>query len=207
MNDNQRQISADNELLVRELKVKAAQLEQANRELAARERHLRAIFDTEPGCLKLLAADGSLLEMNPAGLRMLEADSFQQVEKHCVYPLVVEPHRPAFRELIAKAFRGESGALEFEIVGLKGGRRWLEMAATPLRDDAGGIIALLGISRDITESKRAEQELQTQLVELRRWQQATLGREDRVLELKHEVNKLCQRLGEPPPYATEAGAP
>jgi PAS domain S-box-containing protein len=129
---------------------------QAEAALRASEERLRAIFDTEPECVKLLAADGALLEMNPAGLRMIEADSFRQVEHLCVYPLVVEEHRPAFRQLTEKVFLGESGVLEFEIVGLKGGRRWLETHASPLRDAAGKITALLGITRDITERRRAE---------------------------------------------------
>ncbi len=33
----------------------------------------RKIFDTSPECIKLIAADGTLLEMNPAGLAMIEA--------------------------------------------------------------------------------------------------------------------------------------
>jgi hypothetical protein len=36
--------------------------------------------------------------------------------------------------------------------------------------------------------------------ELTRWHNVTLGREDRVLELKGEVNRLLARLGEPPRY-------
>jgi len=132
------------------------ELRRQTRELAAREARLRAIIDSEPECVKLLAADGSLLEMNPAGLRMLEADSFAQVENRCVYPLVDGEYRRAFRELNEKVFAGGSGTLEFEIVGLKGGRRWLETHATPLRDEFGGVTALLGITRDVTGRKQAE---------------------------------------------------
>ena len=40
------------------------------------------------------------------------------------------------------------------------------------------------------ERKRTEAELQRQLHELQRWHEATLGREDRILELKREVNEL-----------------
>ncbi len=135
---------------------------QAGMKLAASESRLRAIINTEPECVKLLAPDGSLLEINPAGLRMLEADRFEQIEKHCIYPLVVEEHRQAFKELNEKVFAGKSGILEFQIIGLKGGRRWLETHASPLRDAVGQVTAALGITRDITEQKRAEQELRYQ---------------------------------------------
>lgn len=132
------------------------------------EAQLRAIFDNEPECVKLLGADGSLLEMNPAGLRMIEADSFQQVENCCLYLLVVEEHRQAFKELNEKVFAGGSGTLEFQVVGLKGGRRWLETHANPLRDASGKVTALLGITRDITERKQAEAALLASEVRYRR---------------------------------------
>ena len=131
---------------------------QAGMKLVASESRLRAIINTEPECVKLLAADGALLEMNPAGLRMIEADAFDQVANHCVYPLVVAAHRAAFQQLLEKVFAGESGILEFQIVGLKGGQRWLDMHASPLRDAAGQVTALLGIARDITSRKHAEAE-------------------------------------------------
>ena len=48
---------------------------QAEQELAASERRLRTIFESEPECVKVLGPNSTLQEMNPAGLRMIEADS------------------------------------------------------------------------------------------------------------------------------------
>ena len=141
---------------------------QVEAKLAARENRLRSIIDTQPECVKLLAADGALLEMNPAGLRMLEVDSFEQVKGRSVYPFVAGEYRAAFRALTKKIFAGESGTLEFQIIGLKGTQRWLETIASPMRDANGKIIVLLGITRDITERKKAaemRQALETQLRE------------------------------------------
>ena len=128
----------------------------------AGEAYLRAIFETEPECVKLLAADGSLLDMNPAGLRMLEADSLAQVKGQCVFPLIADDHRVAFRELGERIFRGESGMLEFQMIGLKGTQRWLETHASPLRDASGKIIALLGVTRDVTARRQSEELLDGQ---------------------------------------------
>ncbi|HEX6734879.1 MAG TPA: CBS domain-containing protein [Azonexus sp.] len=55
------------------------------------------------------------------------------------------------------------------------------------------------------EKARREAHLNTTIEELRRWQQLTLGREGRVLELKQEVNALLARLGEAPRYGSVAG--
>lgn len=45
------------------------------------------------------------------------------------------------------------------------------------------------MSVDIAEHQRAEQKIKSQLEELRRWYQAALNREDRVRQLKREVNE------------------
>ena len=50
------------------------------------------------------------------------------------------------------------------------------------------------------ERIRADEEIKNQLQELQRWHEAMLGREDRVLELKREVNELLARLKQPPRY-------
>jgi len=43
--------------------------------------------------------------------------------------------------------------------------------------------------------------------ELTRFNQAMVGRELRMIELKQEVNALCVRLGEPPRYNAESEPP
>jgi PAS domain S-box-containing protein len=118
---------------------------------------LRAILETEPECVKVIAPDGALLEMNAAGLRMLEAESLSAVRERGLLHLVAPEHREAFSRLNQRVMQGESGTLVFEIVGLKGRRRWLETHAAPLRDEGGEVAALLGVARDITERKQAEE--------------------------------------------------
>jgi len=128
--------------------------------LARSEGRLRTIVETEPECVKVLGMDGGLLEMNPAGLSMIEADSLEQVRGVPVYEYIAPAHRAAFVELTERVIRGGSGTLEFELVGLKGTRRWLETHAVPLRDAADDIVGLLAITRDITERKKVEEALQ-----------------------------------------------
>jgi PAS domain S-box-containing protein len=127
--------------------------------LARSESRLRQIIETEPECVKVLGANGSLVEMNPAGLSMIEADSLEQVRGKTVYDYIAPGHRDAFVDLTEKVLRGGSGTLEFELVGLKGTRRWLDTHAVPLRDAGGGNSGLLAITRDITERKKTEQAL------------------------------------------------
>ncbi|MHC1771776.1 MAG: PAS domain S-box protein [Flexilinea sp.] len=53
---------------------------------------------------------------------------------------------------------------------------------------------------DITESKKAEEKLNEQLLELQRWHSVVLGREERIIEMKKEVNQLLKMNGRPAKY-------
>ena len=83
---------------------------------------------------------------------------------------------------------------------------------SPVPDDVktlecadGRPLRVVGTHLDITERKRAEQEVKNQLYELQRRQAVIMRREDRVSELKREVNELLVRHSQPPRYAsTEA---
>ncbi len=132
---------------------------QQFKELSDSERQLQTIIELEPECVKLLAADGTVLQMNSAGLKMLEADSLTQIFGQQAQQLVMPEYRADFAALIRRVFQGESANLKFEVQGLKGTRRWLDSHAVPLRDTDGQITALLAVTRDITQHKQAEAEL------------------------------------------------
>ena len=131
-------------------------LKQSNAELKASEHRLRVILETEPECVKQLAADGTLLEINPAGLRMIEAGRLEQAVGRSIHALVAPEHQAMFRALNQAVFRGESKVAEFEIIGLKGTRRWVRTHACPLRDLEGKIVAHLAVTGDITARKESE---------------------------------------------------
>ncbi len=132
------------------------------RELVESRAYLRAIVENEPECVKLLDRNGNLLDMNRAGLAMIEADSLDQVRGQCVCPLVSVPDRREFDAMLAAVFRGEACRLSFEITGLKGGRKYLETHAVPLWDEQQRAVkALLGVTRDVTDRRRAEEALRS----------------------------------------------
>ena len=129
--------------------------------LRASEARLKTIVNAEPDCVKLLDAEGRLVDMNPAGLRMVEADDIGALRGQCVYGLVAPEHRAAFKDLVERAARGEEGGgLEFEMTGLKGGRRWLETRMVLLREETSEKPLVLGITRDITGQREREAALQ-----------------------------------------------
>jgi diguanylate cyclase (GGDEF)-like protein/PAS domain S-box-containing protein len=132
---------------------------RAQEALRRSENQLRAIVDAEPECVKIVAADGTLLQMNAAGLAMIEAGRPEQVIGKSVFGLLMPEYREPFRDFIEKVLRGNKGKMEFEMIGLKGTHRWMETHSVAMPNDRGGPPVLLSITRDITELKHSERRL------------------------------------------------
>ena len=126
---------------------------------AASERRLRAVFDTEPACVKIVDRDCRLLDMNAAGLAILNAGSLSDLRGRSVLPLVKEPYRQAFAAATRRAADGGREALRFQAVGLDGEPHWFDTVAVPFRDEAEGGQLVLAITREISLEKQVERDL------------------------------------------------
>ncbi|MBS1142980.1 MAG: response regulator [Proteobacteria bacterium] len=133
--------------------------EQDQIQLGLSEGKLRSIIETEPECVKLLDTEGHLLQMNPAGLAMIESPSLAQVAGRSVFDLIAPEDRQSFVDFHGRVIKGQSGTLEYGIVGLNGTRRTMESHAVPIQ--IAGQVAHLAVTRDISARKQAERELES----------------------------------------------
>jgi PAS domain S-box-containing protein len=122
---------------------------------------LSAIVENTPECVKVVERDGTLVQMNPAGLRMLCAKNAAEVEGLCVFDLVAAEHREFWKDQHRRVCGGEKLSWEFDIISLDGTRRHMETHAVPLTlpdsvHAAQGCFAQLAVTRDITDRKRLE---------------------------------------------------
>ena len=204
-----------NEALIRKLESKMEELEQANRtlreNLAERERMSEVIKESEERYRQLFAAlqdafliaapDGQVYSANQAACHMFGRS--EDEIKHIGRNGLVDPADS--RYFTALAEREHNDHFHGELYGLRadGTKFPAEVSSVLIRrqknDHRVGIIV-----RDLTERKRAEAEIQEQFSELRRWHQAMLGRESRILELKQEVNDALAKAGRSPRYESAA---
>ncbi len=138
------------------------QLQQTELTLRQSENRLRAMIDAEPECIKLIARDGTLLEINAYGLAMMEVESADVLIGKPIDTVIVPEYRAAFADLHKSICQGNKGTLEFEIVGFKGTHRYMETYAVPLRNESDGTFIYLALTRDITQQKQAEQKIREQ---------------------------------------------
>lgn len=172
----------------RDLALELSARREIEHRLSENECRLRTIIESEPECVKLQDRDGTILEMNPAGLALTDADEPRQVLGTSVYNLIAPEDRERYRALSDAVFAGNAASLEFRLLSLKGRERAMETHAVPLRSSTGQITALLGLTRDITERKRAEEQARRHLAELARVTRiSTVG--EMASGIAHELNQ------------------
>lgn len=134
--------------------------ERRSEEIQQQKSMMEQVISSEPECVKTVARDGTLLDMNPAGLNIIEAKCLADVQYASVYDLIAPEDRAAYKHFNEQVFSGEQLSMEYDIIGLQGSRKTVDSHAVPLRDDQGNIVAHLAITRDVTALKRSQRELQ-----------------------------------------------
>jgi PAS domain S-box-containing protein len=137
-------------------------LKEAEETVRQSERRLQTIIDAEPACVKLVSFEGLLLDINPAGLEMIGAETLTQVVGRPVTDLVHPADRNRYLEMHRAASVGSPARWEFRIVGLGGDERWVDSHMVPFDLSTNGhktAAAVLGVTSDVTERKRLEDQL------------------------------------------------
>jgi two-component system sensor histidine kinase/response regulator len=88
----------------------------------------------------------------------------------------------------------------FEMPGRPGTDRVFLANKVPLINEIGEVYGICGISTDITDRKLAEKELQEKMEELERFSRLTINREEKMIQLKEEINTLLEQMGKKKKY-------
>ena len=161
---------------------------EMERTLADQQQRLKIVIESAPECIKLQAADGTILDMNPAGLALIDVKRREDIVGKSAYGYVAREWRPKYAEMTKRVFRGEAATLEFRLVGFNGTERWLESHAVPLRNPDGDITAMLALTRDVTDRRNAEEhERQHRIAVARLLRMHSMG--EMATTIAHELNQ------------------
>lgn len=174
---------------------------RARSALRETEEKFRAIFDnTNDGILVADAGTRRFSACNPAICDML-GYSEEEVLRLGVSDIHPKDDLPHVIECFEKQAKGELNLAEnIPVLRKDGSVLYADISGASF--STAGTTRMIGAFRDITERRKAEDDLAAQLRELQRWEDVTLGREKRVLELKREINQLLTEQGQAPRYSS-----
>jgi PAS domain S-box-containing protein len=158
------------EQAARQLEEERNLLRTLNNNLAYEKYLLQTLMDTSPDHIYFKDARSHFIRINRAQAERFGLSDPMQAIGKADYDFFSEEHsRQAFEDEQKVIQSGQA------LVGIEeketwpgGGETWVSTTKVPLRDPAGQIIGTFGISRDITERKRAEEALARQTQELAR---------------------------------------
>jgi PAS domain S-box-containing protein len=164
-------------------------------EIAQSARQWQMTFDVTRDAIWVLDEGQRILRYNKSAERIFGVTGKDMLGKHCweiahgtMGPI---PGCPAVNSKIT--LRRESMELQF-------GESWFEVIVDPMIDEVGRYFGSVHVVTDITQRKQQEKQVESKLAELNRWYEVMMGREQRILELKEEVNNLLLADGKPARY-------
>ena len=184
-----------NEELEQRVLDRTAQLQSANKtleaEIAARhesQQLLQAIIDNSQAVVYVKDLSGRYLLVNRRfeEIFLFARGSILGRTDHDVFP---KETADAFRDLDVRVTRANQAITEEETAPLADGLHTYISVKAPLRDTAGQINAIFGISTDITERKRGEERLRSQVARLSLLDQTT-----RAIGERQDLRSLFQAV-------------
>ncbi len=175
-------------------------------DITKRKKIEKALAESENKLDSMLQSIGDHISMMDKDLNILWANKVARkifgddiIGKKCyeTYHRRKEPCEP-YPCITLKAFQdGRVHEHDTQVAGKDG--KTIDYHCTAnvaLKDEEGKPTAVMEISRDITERKRAEQDLSKKVYDLERFHKVAVGRELRMKELKKEIEKLRARSNE-----------
>jgi PAS domain S-box-containing protein len=206
-------------------KLKAAlekKLEEANAELYQKNKELEAALEEVKQAQKKIEESEeryrSLIENSPIGIILIDEQGIIKYENQAMAEILGVPKGEVSKAIgmnilempdvkaagvtdqIKETLKGNLiKNLIFPFTSLYGKSSFLLMKGVPLKKE-GKVSGVMLLVEDVTERKKAEEELKKHTEELEKMNKFLVGRELDMIELKKEVNRLLAELGRPKKY-------
>jgi len=150
----------DCHLLVRAIRY-AIKRSDADKALAEERNLLRRVIDAQPDSIYVKDISGHYLLDNIAHAKRLGVSTMDEVVGKTVFDFFPEKIAEKFHQDDESVMQSGTPIVNFQesVTDEEGKKYWLSTTKVPLRNRAGEIIGLVGVGRDITERKRAEEQV------------------------------------------------
>ncbi|MEE9166977.1 MAG: PAS domain S-box protein, partial [Candidatus Neomarinimicrobiota bacterium] len=183
-------------------------IEKRTQELQISKAKIQNIFDSASDGIYALDLKGNFTEVNQRMLDMYGFGTFNEMLGTNGFDLIppseIEKAKSVMGEVLEK---GEISSLEYFARKIDGSEFPVSVSSSILKDASGNAVGTIGIARDITDRKLAEEELkkhrdhleelvESRTGELRKTINLMAGREVRMAELKDTIKALRTQLQE-----------
>ncbi len=132
-------------------------------ELADREAHLRRVINNQLGLVGVVDSNGMLVEIDDRSMSIAGLERSDVIGKHfaeCAWWTYDDNVSRRIRESMNKAFAGETVRFDIALYASGNRRLMIDFMIAPVRNDDGEIMYLIPSGVDISERKRAEDQLE-----------------------------------------------
>lgn len=189
-----------------ELEETGKRLATENEERLRSDARTRLILNSAGEGIFGVDAEGRVTFFNDAAAKLL-GYAADEITGREIYGAILHsradgtPYQREDTPMFQAVANGEQGHVSGETLWRKDGSMFLsEYSVTPISDGKGGMAGAVMVFRDITRRKRNEEELEHRLDELERFNRLTIGREERMIQLKLEINSLLEETGRDKKY-------
>lgn len=170
-------------------------------ELHESETQFRQTFEYSPLGIVMVGLDKRFIHCNDPFAQLLGYSVEELIGKSIIDITYPDDQLLGMNEMIAIA-QGELKISQIQKRYLrKDGKILLgDVTISLVSDNEGNPRYFLAIIQDITQRKLAEEKIKSQVDELARFNKIMVGRENRMIELKQEINELCGKLDLPLRY-------
>ncbi|MFC1638235.1 PAS domain-containing protein [Patescibacteria group bacterium] len=179
-------------------------------------RRYKVLTETSPDCIKLMDVDGNLTYINPGGIKEHDLGSLENAleTRWKMIDSVVGEDVERVQDALDRAKAGEVVTIEVRHTRDGSDRDVCMETIAPVVGENGKVEAIFGVSRDITDMKKVEDELirvknnleeevkkRTMALEqkvsvMERINNVLVNRELEMIKLKKEIKQLRGQLGE-----------
>lgn len=128
---------------------------------------LATVLDQSEDCVKILDPAGRVDFMNRNGRCSMEIDDFCSIAGQSWDALWPDEAAENIRDAVLAARAGRSTRFEAFCPTAKGTPKWWDVQVSPVRDEHGEVLAILSVSRDVTDRHHAMDSLHTMAHEMR----------------------------------------
>jgi PAS domain S-box-containing protein len=149
-------------------------------EILNSKNHFQALVNNSPFCIHEINLEGKLISMNSAGLKMMGAENFEEINQTPYLNVVSLIDRERIEVLFKNALKNQFSKFQFQSID----GNIFNSNFVPIQNESGNVVRLMGITEDITEKYLAEQEL---ISAKEKAELANIAKSDFLANMSHEI--------------------